>query len=169
MWSRDCPADNTLDEESFNSFCYWFKIFCRFWLTQSLRLILHNQLALTKFGRCEQYINDSMVYWLGNEAAWAIALINLVSRRGGLAVYSRATALSSLVTSELKEWCSRLSKDEIPEFLSNTERKESKNTQNILLDRCYLLCEAYLQKHFCLYPKSVPKNRPKCRRKFTRS
>ena len=33
------------------------------WLAQSPQLILHNQPALTKFGRCEQ----SMVYWNGDE------------------------------------------------------------------------------------------------------
>ena len=35
-------------------------------------LILHNQPALTKFGRCAQYKTDSMVYLIGHEAAWAI-------------------------------------------------------------------------------------------------
>ena len=45
------------------------------------RLILHKQMVLIKFGRCEQYIIDSKVYFIGkevnrwyileNEAAWA--------------------------------------------------------------------------------------------------
>ena len=35
---------------------------------------------------------------------------------------------------QLKKWRSRLSEDEIAEFLTKTERKESKNTQNMLLD-----------------------------------
>ena len=35
-------------------------------------------------------------------------------------------------------------KDEVAEFLTKTERKKSKNTQNILLDGCYLLFEEYL-------------------------
>ena len=39
----------------------------------------------------------------------------------------------------------RLSEDEIADFLMNTERKESKITQNILLDGCYLLFEEYVQ------------------------
>ena len=43
-----------------------FKIFHRFWLAKIPWLILHNQLALTKFGRCEQQTIDSMVYWLEN-------------------------------------------------------------------------------------------------------
>ena len=35
-------------------------------------------------------------------------------------------------------------KDEVGEFLTKTERRKSKNTQNILLDGCYLLFEEYL-------------------------
>ena len=35
-------------------------------------------------------------------------------------------------------------KDEVDEFLTKTERRKSKNTQNILLDGCYLLFEEYL-------------------------
>ena len=79
---------------------YSFKIFHRIWLAQSPRLILHDQLALTKFGRGELYTMDLMVYWLGNEVdRWYIDLktrimgnrpsINLVSRRCSPAVYSR--------------------------------------------------------------------------------
>ena len=35
-------------------------------------------------------------------------------------------------------------KDEVAEFLTKTERRKSKNTQNILLNGCYLLFEEYL-------------------------
>ena len=35
-------------------------------------------------------------------------------------------------------------KDEVAEFLTKTERRKSKNKQNILLDGCYLLFEEYL-------------------------
>ena len=59
--------------------------------------------------------------------------INVISRRAGVAVYSR------------------LSEDEIAEFLTETERKENKNTQNILLNICYLLLEEYPQKRPCVY------------------
>ena len=59
--------------------------------------------------------------------------INVVSRRAGLAVYSR------------------LSEDEIAEFLTETERKEKKNTQNILLDICYQLFEEYPQERPSVY------------------
>ena len=34
--------------------------------------------------------------------------------------------------------------DEVAEFLTTTERRKSKNTQDILLDGCYLLFEEYL-------------------------
>ena len=39
----------------------------------------------------------------------------------------------------------QLCDDKIAEFLINTEQKESKITQNILLNRCYLLFEEYVQ------------------------
>ena len=76
-----------------------------------------------------------MVYLIGNEAeCMANRLsINVISRRAGVAVYSR------------------LSEDEIAEFLTETERKENKNTQNILLNICYLLFEEYPQKRPCVY------------------
>ena len=46
----------------------------------------------------------------------------------------------------------RLSEDEIAEFLINTERRESKIRQIILLDGCYLLFEEYVQeKKNCFY------------------
>ena len=48
---------------------------------------------LTKFGRCEQYIIDSMVYWLANEVDRGYICLkrrlhelNLISRRRRLAV-----------------------------------------------------------------------------------
>ena len=59
--------------------------------------------------------------------------INVISLRAGVAVYSR------------------LSEDEIAEFLTETEWKENKNTQNILLNICYLLFEEYPQKRPCVY------------------
>ena len=63
-----------------------------------------------------------MVYLIENEAAVMgnRPSINLVCRR--------------LFTSELKKWLSRQSENEIAEFLTKTELKESKNTQNMLLD-----------------------------------
>ena len=72
-----------------------------------------------------------MVYLIGNEVACMAnrLSINVISRRAGVAVYSR------------------LSEDEIAE----TERKENKNTQNILLNICYLLFEEYPQKRPCVY------------------
>ena len=62
----------------------------------------------------------------------------------------------------------RLSEDEIAEFLINTERKENKITQNIFLDGYYLLFEEYGQeKKMFLYLETVPKKRPNFRRKST--
>ena len=83
------------------------------------QLILRIQLAPTIFGICEQYTIDSMVYLIENEVdRWHICpetrLFGPLNR-------------------------SRLSKDEIAEFLTKTEGKKWTNTQNILLDGFYLL------------------------------
>ena len=45
----------------------------------------------------------------------------------------------------------QLCDDKIAEFLINTEQKESKITQNILLNRCYLLFEEYVQEQNLFY------------------
>ena len=50
----------------------------------------------------------------------------------------------SLGNSGLKKMEFTAIKDEVDEFLTKTERRKSKNTQNILLDGCYLLFEEYL-------------------------
>ena len=42
------------------------------WLKLSPRLILHNQSALAKFGRWEQYTIDSTIHLPGKKAAWVI-------------------------------------------------------------------------------------------------
>ena len=97
---------------------YSFKIFRRFWLAPFLRLIFHNQRALTirtfiRPGKSEQFTNDSMVYLIGIEASWAI--------------------------DQRPKWRLLLSEDEIDEFLTKTERKKCKSAQNVLLDECDLL------------------------------
>ena len=47
-----CLMRNTVfNNNMFNEYYYSFKIFPRFWLAKSTRLILHNQLLMTKFGR----------------------------------------------------------------------------------------------------------------------
>ena len=56
-------------------------------------------------------------------------LINLVSRRSWLAVYSQWT----------KKWRSRPSEDEVAEFQDKTAQNKCKNKQNISLDGSYLL------------------------------
>jgi len=85
-------------------------------------LNLHYQLVLTIFGRCEQCTIDSMVYVLENEVdRWYICL------------ETRLLVVLEIVN---KKWCSQRSEDEMVEFLTKTERKKCKITQNILLDRC---------------------------------
>ena len=65
--------------------------------------------------------------------------INLVSRRGRLAVFFFEPV------NWKKNWRSRLSEDEIAGFLTKIERKKCKNSQyqNLLLNGCYLLFEEY--------------------------
>ena len=73
-----------------------------------------------------------MAYLLGNEVdQWYICLEFYLGNSG------------------LKKMEFTAIKDEVAEFLTKTERRKSKNTQNILLDGCYLLFEEYLhgQKH----------------------
>ena len=70
----------------------------------------------------------SMAYSIGNEAAWAID--------------HRST---SLFIHEWTKKLSKLSKNEIAEFLTENGRKKCKNTQKMLLDERYLLFEEYHQ------------------------
>ena len=93
---------------------------------------------------CTAFITESFYFFLGGKGLrgrinsskqtgvdqiWTMLntpSINLVSRRRGPAVYSRVNQKKMALT--------RLSENEIAEFLTKTERKESKNTQNMLLD-----------------------------------
>ena len=46
------PSNNNFMPSPYNNYYYYsFKIFSRFWLAKSTRLIHHNQLLMTKFGR----------------------------------------------------------------------------------------------------------------------
>ena len=47
--------------------------------------------------------------------------------------------------------CEQKNVTEIAEFFNTTERKKCKNMQNILLDRCCLLFEEYLQDKRSVY------------------
>ena len=86
----------------------------RFLLAPIPWLILHNQQALTLCGRCEQYtINFRGIF------DW---------KRGIDQPFLQAQRPSCVLTSELKKKRSRLSENEINELLTETERKESKNT-----------------------------------------
>ena len=125
-----------LDAIRYNPVHHSFKIFRRFWLAPFLRLIFHNQRALTirTFilpGRSEQLTNDSMVYLIGNEASWAI--------------------------DHRPKWRLLLSEDEIDEFLTKTERKKCKSTQNVLHDEWdQRFWEVSARYNTCLYPTSYP-------------
>ena len=99
-----------------------------------------------------------MVHLIENEAAVMDnrPSINLFSRCSGLAVYSQVDWKMAFQQSE----------NEIAGFLTKTERKESKNTQNILLDGWYRLLRSIWEKknlYVNLYPETVP--RPEFRRK----
>ena len=51
---------------------------------------------------------------------------------------------SALAIVDLKKMEFTAIKDQVAEFFTKTERRQSKNTQDILLDGCYLLFEEYL-------------------------
>ena len=88
---------------------------------------------------------NSMVYWPRKEAdQWYIDLetglhmsdrpsINLVSRRGGPVVYTPVNYKENGVQTAIRK--------------RKTDGKETKDTQNILLDGCYHVFEEYLQEH----------------------
>ena len=60
------------------SFYYPLKIFRRDWLAPIPLLILHDQLALTKIGRCEQYTIDDIFDWK-RDCVGSRPSINIVS------------------------------------------------------------------------------------------
>ena len=71
-----------------------------------------------------------------------------MGNRTSINLVSKARRPSCLFTSEhkKKKAFTRLSEDELAEFLTKTERKEiNKNTHNILLDGCYLFFGEYMQ------------------------
>ena len=123
---------------------YLFKLFLRFWLAPIRRLILHNQPALTKFGRWERYTIDSMVYLIVNEVnRWYIWLkTRLLGQKTIDQPRFQARRPSCLFTSEQKKMVFTAIRNEIAEFLTKPEWKESTNTQNILLVGCYILFDA---------------------------
>ena len=63
--------------------------------------------------------------------------INLVSRQGGLAFIHEWTEKGGVHA--------RLSEDEIAAFMTQNERKESKNTQNIVLDGYLHILLSFIQ------------------------
>ena len=91
----------------YNTYYYSFKVFRRLWLAPIRRLNLHNQLALTIFGRYEKYI-PSIGWYIWLERGW-------------------------LGNSELNKMMLTAIRRQIAKFLTST-RKKCKNTQSILLD-----------------------------------
>ena len=113
--------------------------------------------ALTKFGRCEQYIIDSIngILFDGiltGKRGWSIAW-----KRGGM---DNRPSISPVSRRGHRSWIS----DENWK-LNRWNAKEE--YANILLDKCYLLYEEYPKEkeNICLYPETLPRNRPKLRRK----
>ena len=64
MCIRDAKNSNLL----LNNDYYSFKIFPQFWLAKSTRIIHHNQLLMTKFGRIlclrKKWRQNAAFYWL---------------------------------------------------------------------------------------------------------
>ena len=77
-WQANCfPRNLTL-----SVYCHSFKIFARFWLTKTTRIIHHNQLLLTKFGRNLVILNR----WRQNDvksAAWLQVIEPLTDKNPG--------------------------------------------------------------------------------------
>ena len=70
-----------------------------------------------------------------------------MGNRTSINVVSKARRPSRLFASEQKKMAfTRLSEEELAEFLTKTKRKEiNTNTQNILLNGCYLFFGKYVQ------------------------
>ena len=89
----------------------------------------------------EMELIDVMIFTWKRGCSGDSLLINLVSRRGRLTVYSRVNWKNSVHGLwRLNSW-----------FLTKTDRKKCKNTHNILLDGCYLLFEQYLLENTSVY------------------
>ena len=68
-----------------------------------------------------------------------------------------------------KKWWSWLSKEEIAQFLTETEQRNARlHKTYCLVDVIYFL-RRICKKGICLYPETVPSKRPKGRRKSMRS
>ena len=114
------------------SFYYPLKIFRRDWLASIPLLILHDQLALTKFGRCEQYTIDDIFDWKRD----------CVASRPSINIVSLQARPSSCLRCE---WNEKKKQKKKMAFRA-IQRRNSKNTQNTLLDGFYLLLRSKLQK-----------------------
>ena len=79
-----------------------------------------------------------------------IASINVVSRYGGLAVFSQ-------------KWCSRLSR--LVRRRNIAEGKEGRRKTYWSTDVIFFF-RSICRKNLCLYPRAVPKNRPTLRREL---
>ena len=117
------------------SFYYPLKIFRRDWLAPIPLLILHDQLALTKIGRCEQYTIDDIFDWK-RDCVGSRPSINIVSLQARPSSWLRCEWNEK--KKRKKKWRSGLSRA--------IQRRNSKNTQNTLLDGFYLLLRSKLQK-----------------------
>lgn len=73
-------------------------------------------------------------------------MVYLLGKRGGLMIHLPGNEDAWVIVSYkwLLWWLSK-NKNLIAEFLTKTEQKMNKNTQNKLLDGCHLLFEEYLQ------------------------
>ena len=91
------------------SFYYALKIFRRDWLAPIPLLILHDQLALTKIGRCEQYTIDD-IFDRKRDCVGSRPSINIVSLQARPSSWLRCEWNEK---KKKKKWSSGLSKDEI--------------------------------------------------------
>ena len=92
----------------------------------------------------------NVVYWFADQVTWAIEHRSTsFRRRGGPAVYSRVSKKRMAFT--------RLSEEELAEFLTKTKRKEI-NTKTrrtyCSMDVIYFL-GSICKKNLCLYPETV--------------
>ena len=78
VWRESLPAQATRPVKPVKRLYYSFKIFSQFWLAKSTRIIHHNQLLMTTFGRIlcltRKHLDLILNYNLGLTSVWTQVL-----------------------------------------------------------------------------------------------
>ena len=121
-----------------NNHYYLFKIFLRFWLATITRVIHHNQLLLTKFGRILSYWTDDV------KSAAKLQIIESLTEK----TWGQVWVVFKVSNGEVAE--------RFPCFTANILSKNMARTARRQLDGRHLLFGVYLQTWSALYLLNFP-------------